>query len=144
MTHQVADVIRWLLIQEGLGTDPASNADWPVYCNRELDNPGRCITVYDTEGTSDGRAMATGRLLEHPGIQVRVRAEDGRTGRAKIDAVREALAEAVYDELVRVDSSRYVVQCLARIGNVLPLGKVEPNTRRNAFTLNALAVVKEL
>lgn len=144
LTHSPADVVRWLLVALGLGTDPEGGDSWPVFAAGEPDSPDNCITVFDTVGTDDGRVMVTGEAVRHPGIQVRVRAKNHATGWAKADAIRTALAQSVYLEAVAVGGNHYLLHSASKIGNVLALGKESPVSKRSIFTLNCQVSVKQL
>lgn len=143
MTHAPADVLRWLLIELGAGTDPDANGAWPIFHSSEPGAPDNCITTYDTEGTDDGRSMPTGEAMGHDGFQVRVRSTTPKVGWAKASEIQDLLAETVYQDAVVVEGSNYLVQCAAKIGRVIPLGK-DPTSKRSLFTLNATLSVKQL
>lgn len=143
MSHTASDIVRWLLIDQGLGTDPEDSAAWPVYDAREPDQPDNCLTVYTTEGLDHGRLMPTGESAGLLGIQVRIRSRDERTGAAKAGAIKKAFEEDVYDETVTVDATSYVVCCMARIGDVLTLGDESPTSRRKVHTVNAMVSIRE-
>lgn len=143
MNHSAADVLRWLLILLGQGSDPSLQDDWPVYVSDEPDLPDNAITTFDTSGTLDGRSMIDGDLWDHYGCQVRLRSATYVAGRDKAQDVRAALASAV-NRTVTINTEHYTVQCLSQIGQVLSLGKDSPSGNRNLFTINALLTVKHL
>ncbi len=142
MYHSPAEVIRWLLVALELGTDPADGAAWPVYATNEPNEPDNCITVYDTTGISDGRSMMDGALWQHHGFQVRVRAKDHHAGWVKADAIRTAMAEQACQRTVSRDGKRYLVWSINKIGLVLVLGIDNPTSKRQLFTVNAVAPIK--
>lgn len=144
MTDSPADVVRWILVALGVGTDPELGSAWPVYCSSEPDRPDNSITVYDTDGTDNGRTMVDGKLQRLFGFQVRVRSDSHGTGWTKADAIQTALAESVYQETVTVNGRSYLVHAVSRIGDVLPLGKESPTSKRSLFTLNAGVTVRPL
>lgn len=144
MTHSPADVVRQLLVDLGLGTEPSAAGAWPVYATGEPASPDAVITVYDTAGTNDGRSMVSGELFGHAGVQVRVRAATHAAGWTKADTVQEALAEDVYQRTVHVGAATYLVHSLNRIGDVLAIGKESPTSKRSVFTLNMVVSVKQL
>lgn len=150
LAHSPAEVIRYLLIQLGLGTDPEARPQglWPVAAAGELTTPDETITVYDTAGTGDGRTMPDGAAHEHQGFQVRVRSRTHRGGGwAKANVVRETLARSV--ELTTVTFTedgvtyRYLVRCVTGIGSVIVVGKETPTSRRSIFTLNAVVALEQ-
>ena len=150
--HSPADIVRELLVQLGMGSDPtvSPGSPWPVYASAEPQSPDNCITVFDTQGTDDGRTMH-GFKPDHFGIQVRVRAADHPTAWQKADAqIRVALCEGVDDSslpqtvtlTIPLPMTRYTVPNFARIGQCLALGKEAPNSRRSIVTLNATVVIQ--
>lgn len=144
MTNSQAEIAAQLLVDLGFGTDPLTFQAWPVYSTAEPSAPDNCITVKDTDGTSEGRSMVDGELQEHFGVQVRVRSTTHPTGWQKALAVREALAKNLYDRTVTIGSSQYLVHCAAKISRVLSLGKDTPSTKRSIFTVNAVLALTSL
>jgi hypothetical protein len=140
VTHSPGDIVGRLLVQRGLGTDAGT---WPVFVGSEPTDPDNCITLYDTQGSDHGRDMPTGKTRGHAGFQIRIRATTHAIGWTKAEAIQASL-EAVYQETVHVDAEEYLVHAVVRIGDVLSLGKDAPNSGRNAFTLNALLVYKQV
>lgn len=143
INHSPADVLRWLLIALGLGTDPANGGEWQVYAGNEPGTPDQVITITDTAGTPQGRLHIDGEVIATFGFQVRVRSKDHPTGWLKADAIRNALAKSVDRTQVTVGGVAYLVPCVVRIGNVIPLGK-ESASKRSIFTLNAETHVRQL
>lgn len=143
MTHSPADIIRTLLITLGLGVDPDSAGQWPIFSDREPTAPDEVITVYNTQGRSDGRVME-GEVQGPRGIQVRLRSKTPQSGWEKADAIRTALAESIYRNIVVVGAVRYLVQSVAKIGDVIALGKDSTNSQRNLFTINAVTTIRVL
>lgn len=143
LLHSPADIVRRVLIALGLGVDPPSTP-WPIYCDSEPGAPDNCLTLYDTTGKSDGRAMKGGELFTHYGIQVRIRAVDHPTGYLKADAIRCDMARTIYDRGVTIAGTAYLLHCLARISEVLILGTETGVSKRHLFTINALASLKKL
>lgn len=151
LAHSPADVIRWLLVGLGLGTDYRNVGLWPVYAAGEPPKPDNVLTVYDTVGTDDGSVMigARGELQGHYGFMVRVRAADHPVGWAKANAIRANLAETVYDNTVVVPllngvaAGTYVVENCAQVGHVLALGPNVANEKTWLFTVNAVATINQ-
>lgn len=146
LQHSPADITRRALILLGLGTLPTSNGIWPVSAESEPDAPDECVTVYTTVGKDHGRTMIDGEMQQHYGIQIRVRSRTPTVGWVKADTVATTIAarNQVYDLTVVIESSVYLVHCFANIGDVLPLGKEAPTSKRNLFTINALLSVKQI
>ena len=144
MMFSPADISRWALIALGLGSDPDEVAAWPIFATGEPTSPDDCITVYDTAGNDDGRAMTSGELFSHYGIQIRVRAVDHETGWVKADSLRTVMSQQVNALLLAVGSSNYLVHAFTKIGVVLPIGKDAPKSKRSLFTINLTAAIRRL
>lgn len=142
-THSPADVIRRLLIQLTLGTDPAAGEAWPVYAEGEPPTPDNVITVYTTGGVDSPRTMPDGDSNGTVGFQVRVRSVDHATGflRASLIADTITAADSVRRVTVAVGGYTHLVHSVDYVSNVTPLGKESPNSRRNLFTVNAQAMI---
>lgn len=144
MTHSPARIVAALLVELSLAIERDGVKPWPVSTSNEFDSPDNAIVVRDAVGQSDGRAMPTGQRLNLDGFQVRIRGESFAVAYAKANAIQLAFAEDVENVVVHVDSSRYLVHCLSKIGDVLDVGKDKPASSRHAFTLNALLTATEL
>jgi hypothetical protein len=143
LTHSPADVVRWLLINLGLGTDPAADGLWPIHATNEPDWPDNMLTLYDTDPSIDGRIQQTGEITEHRGVQVQVRGVDHPTAWAKVEAVRATMDETVNKHLVIVESSAYIVYAITRRSGPLALGR-ESATNRFLFTINVAVALRQL
>jgi len=131
-----ADVIYQLLIDLGLGS---SSGEWPVFVGFLPDSPDEAICVYDTAGMSDGRYLATGYRVEHPGIQIRVRGKDYQTTFEKVQSIAETLDLQSRIVVVLSSEEAYSVINVSRTGTILPLGIDEATGRRcHHFSLNAV------
>lgn len=145
LPHPASDVVVSLLVHLGVGAnaDVHPLGDWPVYANKEPDDPDEVIWVVVTAGRSHGRLQPTGQAPRHYGFQVTVRAADTMTGWAKADEIQRELAEQVYNEVVVVGSISYLVQCVSNIGDVIPLGSPPSARGREMFTINALLCARQ-
>ena len=141
-THSPADILRYALIELGVGTLPSDDDVWPICAINEPDLPDDCITVFDTLGLVDGRNMIDGSLAIHEGVQVHIRAADNLVGRAKAAAVLNALAESIRLTNVTIGDNIYVLFAVTRIGGILPLG-TEDGTSRVIFTINAVVSLRQ-
>ena len=143
-------IVRQLLIDLGLGVEASWSsagayvgARWPCFDSNEPDKPDDSITVYSTQGFDFGREQPGGSLASYGGFQVRVRSKNSSDGRAKAEAIRRALAEAVLDTVVHVGANAYIVHAVNRIGQVLRLGADVPGGKRRLFTINAAIDVRQ-
>lgn len=139
--HTPSDIIRWMLIDLGLGTDPEDSGSWPVYRGSEPDTPDSVITVYGTSGQQDGRSQIDGEVFEHHGFMIRVRSNRERTAAAKAYEIDNALNESVQNKLVNIDGNTYIVCAVNRKGSVNSVGKESPTSERNVFTINAISAI---
>lgn len=141
LLHSQAEIIAKVLISLGLGNVTTSSI-WPIFSTNEPNVPDNCITVYDTAGLSDGRIMH-GEATYHAGFMVRVRSKDHPTGWVKVEQIRQALAESVYDRTVLIGVTTYMVQSITRFGQSIPLGK-DPDSKCSVFSLNATCVIQRV
>lgn len=146
MEHTPADVVRQLLIDLTLATDPDVAGAWPAYADDEPDKPDDCITVYTTSGQSFGDDHTSGEVLGNFGVQFRVRSMDKKLGWRKANAIATAIAETVYQARVTVPDPEtdYFIQCFGGIGDVLPIGREVGKSRRHLCTINANVQIKEV
>ena len=142
MTHSAADILRKLLTTLGHGTMPSAAGSWPISVAQEPDDPDDDMTLYDEIGRKDGRAMVSGEVYEHRGVQLQLRSAKFTDGHTKIDAVVTALDQDVETAGVTVDSSTYVVYAVSRPGTINYLGH-EPESRRHIWTVNLLASIRQ-
>lgn len=147
LSHEPARIIRELVVGIGLGVNPVSAnlspLPWSAFNGVEPSQPDQCLTVYDTDGQSDGRHMIDGNLWYHYGFQVRIRSREKHEGYQKADSVRHTFAEAVYMTPVHVGTSSYLIQCIAKIGGVLYLGQDVSKTKRFLHTVNAITWIDQ-
>jgi len=138
-SYSAGDVVARLIVQLGLGTDPQANGLWPVYSEGEPPTPDDVITVYTTDGVDSPRTMPDGELNGTDGLQVRVRSVRHDSGFEKASEIASALTDAslVRRITVAVDGVDHLVHSVDYVGNVIPLGKESPSSRRSLFTINA-------
>ena len=138
--------IMTLYVIQVLGkmTDPSDRVDWPLYATHLPDNKNvktNCGAIFDTPGTQERRSM-TGEWPEHPGIQLRIRAENSETGYAKIEDVASALDE-IFNGTITIGALEFEIQNVSRSSVIVSLG-VESEKRRVNFTVNFLLTIREL
>lgn len=135
MSHPFSQIIAQYLRDEDIGTDPLNHEEWPVFVNFEPDRPDNCITVYKTAGgTRDGRMPKIGVVLDHPGIQVRIRSQFFPIGDAKAEEVKAAL-DRIQRTQVTIEEETYQMQSFTRTSPVVPIGRDE-DTGREIFVIN--------
>lgn len=138
-----AQVIRKLLIDLNLAPN-SQTAVWAPFTAFLPDTPDTALAVYDTAGTQNGRIMATGEKIEHPGIQIRFRSASYATAWEKATAVKDAL-DAQMNKLVTISpSEKYRIQNISRQGNILNMGMEEEGDRRRFnLTINAILTMRK-
>lgn len=144
LDHSPSDIVRNVLIDLGLGSDPAANQVWPIFASGEPDKPDSCITVYDTAGIDLGRIQFDGEREESYGIQVRVRSAAHTAGHKKTNEIAIALDKDLLDMNISLGASDYNVWCANRSSTVLVLGRESPNTNRRLFTVNVIVVIDQI
>jgi len=136
LDHSPARVVRQLLEDLSIGTDPADAGSWPVFATREPGDPDNCITVLDSGVTLEGSHMQDGLVCDRFGVQVRVRSGSDDTGYAKANDAAQALDKSVRLTSTNVGSATYLVYNASRMNGPLALG-AEPESRgRVVFALN--------
>lgn len=143
LQHSAADVIRYLMVAQGLGVLPSAGGSWPIYVGTEPETPDNCLTVYNTTPVKDGRYMVSGQVAQHYGVLVRVRGVNQQTIAAKAEEVKAVLTEQVQLATVDVGPSLYLVQSLSLASGPIYIG-AEPEGERELATVNFLAPVKQL
>lgn len=155
--HSPAQIIQQVLIDLAEGTDPVpwedqeaaialgAAAAWPVFSVGEPALPDNVITIYDTSPQFDGSAMHNGETWFHYGFQVRIRSALHQSGFVKMNDINKALDEDVYNLVVTLTepSQQYLIQS---ISGTMPLvvGKETPASKRDLFTINALATIRRM
>lgn len=143
LLHSPADVVRWALINAGVGTDPDLELECPIFTDKERESPDDVITVYTTTAKLQGRTQTDGEIQGQEGIQVRIRASDPKGGFTKADAVRDVLDKLNYP-VIQVDSSIYRFPAFNRTTSVIPLGDESPTSKRKIFTINGTLALRQL
>jgi hypothetical protein len=144
-SNSPSDVLRWLLIGAGVGTDPSLTQDWPIYVANDPEEPfgstapDDCITILDTAGEEEIRSQPDNEVFHREGVQILVRAATHPIGYAKAATVRQAII-AVINASVLVGTASYFVPNCMKIGQVLPLGRDRPNSARSRFSINCQLV----
>lgn len=150
LSHMPSDIILQLLVDKGDGTLPSANGIWPVFSTREPDKPDSIITIYDTTSKLEGRDHTSGEMVEHYGIQFRIRAADPNDGWRKANAIKTTIDTNTLRTVVSIAdttgtaTSSYRIQAITRTSGILSLGKEQSGkVKRNIFTINAIAAILE-
>lgn len=141
-----AKVLQRLIVNFGGGMLPTNGgADtWPIYVDQEPDLPDNCITIYNVVGRKDGRTMIDGEIMEHHGIQLRIRGALSDVTYTKARALAVLLDEEIYQEQFIIGSSVYCVHSFTRTTDVIPFGKDAPTpSKRSMYSINGLVDLRQ-
>lgn len=142
-----AYVLASYIIENVIGsmTNPADEDDWPLYVSFMPDNPDietNLGVLYDGPGMLDGRLM-DGPVIQHHGLQLRIRSESYTIGWAKMEEIVSAL-DTVIRETITVGGEEYLILNVKRGGLITSLG-VEGGTRnRRIFTTDFVITLRRV
>jgi len=143
--HSPAYILAWYLIFDLASmTLPSASSDWPLFVNSLPDKKtigDDAGAIYDTAGTLDGRVINTGEVIEHYGIQVKIRARDYQTGWQKIRNIAASFS-TVQNMVVNIGDDDYRVWNISRTSPIVNLGVDE--RKRFQFTVNFLTTMNEV
>jgi hypothetical protein len=115
---------------------------FPCFVAYMPDDPDNLMVVYDTTGELDGRIMSTGEVVEHPGIQIMVRAKDYPTGYEKCLQICKAFEEVKNLPVAISSMETYVVSSITRRSGIISLGIDENDRkRRHYFSINFITTI---
>lgn len=148
MEHSPAYIILQALVDAGYGSNPDDGiGDWPIYDNRESDEPDDVIRISDTQGIDHGYLQPDGERQEMEGIQVMVRSADKDDGWKKSRQIAMFLdginfLRVTLDSIGTAGDKDYVIQCVERTSNIIPLGADVPAGKRSRFVINGLVTLR--
>ncbi len=142
-----AYVLASYIIDQAIGvmTDPDDGLDWPLYVSYSPDHQEAKTdigTVYDTTGLKDGRFME-GPVVQHYGVQLRIRSDLHTIGWAKAEAIAVAL-DAVHNQNITINAVEYQIQNVSRTSPVISLGIEKGTKNRRLFTVNFMVTLKRI
>lgn len=148
MINSPAEVLRQVVVAEGLGTMPSANGSWPISVGSMSDKPDNYGAFYDTGGRQSGRLhrrtpgnSTPGKTVEYPGVQFRIRATSHPTAWPRIQAIFD-LMDDVKNLTVEIGANVYLLQSVTKTSTILFIGTDE--FRRVSFTFNVVLTVKEV
>ena len=144
LTHAPNKVLRSVLIDLGAGTLPSAASTWPIGLGQSSDKPDNAIVIFNTTGKNEGRRQNDGQMQERYGVQILVRSGSEAVGYAKANEIAVLLDESTENvSNITIDSSNYTIYGVDRTGTINPLGKNEPVSNRNHFTINATIALRQ-
>lgn len=139
-----AAILREYLILQGLVTLPSVAGNWPMYVSSMPDGDNvddNAGAAYNTTPIKDGRLMA-GAVIQHYGVQIKIRAVDETTGWNKCSAIA-AEFDRVHNASVVHNGTTYLLENISQTTGINSLG-TEPGTkRRELFTMNYIVTLKQ-
>jgi hypothetical protein len=142
LRHSAAYVMRKLLIDLGLASEPSANLAWQAFVGREPNVPDQVITVLDAVGRNLGSLMQ-GEQQEVHGFQVRVRSTRQDAGYVRARQIAVALDAVSYRIVTVSGGHNYLVNNVHRAVDVIYLGEQKPESSRFVHVVNALAHVRQ-
>jgi len=141
MNRTPAEVLTAHFASLLLCTRPEDDADglWPATVDFLPDDPDNALSLYNTSGNLDGRIQSSGEVIQHPGIQIRVRALDSAEGYLKIKELALAM-NAVKRALVAFDDEFYTIHAIKQTSDIFSIGK-EPDGNRFWFSVNGTITI---
>ena len=143
LAHSPSEIIQNLMVDLGLGVLPSVDGSWPIYRSGLPEDPDNTISVIRTAGRLQGRRHPTGETIEHYGIQITVRGTTPTIGDTKVRAIADSFDTNVLRDSVTIGSDVYVVQSINRASGPIPLGNETPESKRQIFTLNITASIRQ-
>lgn len=140
-----AGILGIFIIGKGLMSSPILDDSWPLYVGYMPSDPKvkpNIGAIYDTPSFLDGRLMI-GKVIEHYGVQIRIRAEDYETGWAKIIEISEEL-DKIYNEEVERNGDKFLLQNVSRKTGANYIGMEAGVQRQFDFTVNYGITMKVL
>jgi len=142
-----AYILASYIIAEDIGamTDPADDDDWPLYVSSMPDSRDiktNCGAIYDSPGLKNGRLME-GPVIEHYGIQLKIRSDNHDDGWAKAEAIAVAL-DGIANDTITIGIVEYQIHNVKRMSPVISLGIEKGTKDRRLFTVNFLVTMKRI
>ncbi len=146
MKSSAAHVVRDYLVQIGLGTLPSLEATWPIFVGKSQDKPDNMVLLSNTMGMMNGRDLRSGKTHEHFGLSMLVRSTEETIGYKRADLLCKVF-DAIFRQVVTVDSVRYMIQSISRRTQIVPLGSAreekELAEKRILHSANLLVAVTD-
>ena len=141
-----AEILANYLIAQSYGVAPPLPINptgiWPVFVNFQPPEGELAICVYDTAAVADGRIQRTGTTIQHPGIQLLVRAIDEKVCYDKAFTLYKALG-TIQNVSVSASGTPYTIYNAAEIKLPLRVGQIQGKDWI-AYTVNCVLTIKEI
>lgn len=124
MNHPPSQILAKHLWVGSIFTQPTTAGLWPIFHQNLPDQPVNAGVLYDTDGFADGRIMASGQKIVHPGIMCHVRAGTPGAAFLKLQTLADYL-DTIRRASVEIEGTTYRIDNASRQGSPLYLGEEE-------------------
>lgn len=149
ITLPAGKLVQYWLAATGHGYRPTQTGipatAYRIYSPFMPDDMDRAIAVANTSPVLDGSLARTGEVIEHYGIQVKIRekAEGHDAGHVKGLAIQKALTETLKRATVVVDGKTFILQKFTLTAGLTFVG-MEENNRRPWWVINGTITTAEV
>jgi len=143
-----ATILIAALAAASQGVYPPDLTDWSLWNSRMPNDGDQAIAIYDTGSKPDGRSHRSGRTVEHPSLQIRIRSADYPVAFQKalslcsfLDSLSNLSVE-ILDEAGESTGNFALIQSATRYGGIISLGN-EEDGKRQILTINTRLTLAE-
>lgn len=137
MNDAPSEILLQALIDVGLVSLPSDGLVWPCFIGSKADVPSQLdnvLALYDEAPNKDGRLMASGDVILHHVVRIRLRSNEYSVGWNKLDTIARAL-DYLLNTDVTVGTNSYVLNNASLKTGVDALGLEAGTQRRFMFEL---------
>jgi len=138
-----ASILATWIVGVELMSAPSAGDDWPLFISylpdgiNVDDNIG---AIYNTTPVKDARNMNTGRVIQHYGIEIMIRALSEESGWDKCNNISGNL-DTLFNQAITKDDNTYTIHSISRVGGINSLGYEENTKRRRMFSMNFIVSI---
>lgn len=140
--HSGAQILAKVLWELGYLTQPSVVSLWPAYINNLPDVVVNAVALFDTSGVQDGRIMATGEQIVHPGVELLLRSDDLGVIPNPLRTVAAAM-DGIKNYALTIDSNSYILRNASRRGEPMFLGR-DPDNPWWMWSLNTVLTISSV
>ena len=130
----------------GLMTNPTASGLWPLYTSYLPDSDdveSNAGAIIGKEGFLDGRLMKTGEVINHPGLQLKIRSLTNEIGYVKIESIGLGLDQVAGNNII-IDGSTFEILNIKKVTDIISLGLEEGTNRKYISTIDFLMTLKKI
>lgn len=144
LSNSPSEIIAYLVINLGKGTNPNASSSWPVYVDFSPESPDNLIVINTEAGRLSGKDHVEGDVPEHVGFQVAVRSSSFSSGEQKARDIAITFDEQVSQKLITISGTSYIISSITRRSSVINPTRNISNSRRNLFTFHATTTIRQV